>query len=178
MRAIVLISFVVLLTACQSQPHSKNTWPDTVPPKSLFEESYWNDKKNAKSQSLEAYLTWVHRFYDGWIVYSYGWNQTTSDLLETIEDKSDAEIINEKMSGLGIRLAREWAKDKPDRFVHTREMSIWGGTLRDSVITGTSLELVDAVSADLNELASGTISRKEITSERYSGDGTDEPWEF
>ena len=157
----------LLLTACAGNPNQPQDWPQGIPERDYFLAAYEADPKNAGLQSLDQYLTWVQRFYQGWVVYSYGWNRMTEDLLAGIEQEEKRAKVVAMLDDLGRQIATEWSKSNESRDVKTPQMLVWGEALRESVSTESEIELIVAVDKDLQRIKAGQLPLSEIRLKRY-----------
>jgi len=138
-----------------------------MPAQAQFAEHYQQDRRNANLQSLEQYLTWVERFYQGWDMYPSGWNQISYDLTAKIADPSAKIAVETKLRHLGVAIAAEWAKDNAARCITTRHVAIWGNALRKSAERSKIEEILDRVLDDVDNLLNHRIAADVITENRF-----------
>ena len=138
-----------------------------MPSKSYYEAEYAEDKANQNNQTLDEYLLWAVRFYDGTVLYRRGWRQLTAETLEQLDDPEEIAEAREYLDLLGARISREWPKSKVHRQINTRHMSIWGLALLESMRRDEPLQLMDRVCDDVDELISGKLTPDDIGENRY-----------
>ncbi len=142
-------------------------WPDDLPKYTYFIGEYQRDSVNTNTQTLDQYLTWVKRFYQGWELYPSGWNSIKQDLLLRIKDPILAGEVKDKMDDLGLSISREWAKSNDTRAINTRHVSIWGNALLKSLQQGETLQIIERITADVQDLIGKKISADVITENRF-----------
>ncbi|MBT5031699.1 MAG: hypothetical protein HOM55_05315 [Proteobacteria bacterium] len=125
------------------------------------------DPSNQMVQSLDSYLRWVLRFYQGWPVYDYGWLDLTRDVLTSIENPVKQELLAPRLVELGRVISIEWSKDSSDHYIRTPTISIWGDALREAVIRDDVQALTDKIFKDIDQLASRQLDLKDVTLKRY-----------
>ena len=157
----------MVLTACGTLPVKGPIWPAELPKYDYFLNLYQRDTVNASIQPQDQYLSWVIRFYQGWELYPKGWNDITQDVLLSIKAPALAGDVKDKMVGLGLSIAGEWAKNNETRIINTRHVAIWGNALLKSLQQGETLEIIDRVAADVQDLISKRISADVITENRF-----------
>ena len=96
-RLTVFILLLSSLAGCISAPPTTADWPSNLPPRELYETAWAQDTANQEVQSLNAYLRWVLRFYQGWPVYDYGWLDITRDVLASIQEPAEKESVAEQL---------------------------------------------------------------------------------
>jgi len=159
-----LVFFV--LFGCSSSPKVVDDWPAEVPPKDLFIQSYENDADNQEVQSREDYLVWIKRFYQGWVVYSHGWLKVSQDILEELP-MDQREEARSQIAEIGLEIAREWAKEKQDRYIFTNMVAVWGEGLLEALNRGEIFQYMELVEQDLESLKQRNIVREDISIQRY-----------
>lgn len=171
------ISIVILLLSLVSGcTHLRDQWPDQVPSRTLFVNTYNDDTDNKDIQTQEEYLLWIQRFYLGWEIYRRGWLQMTDELVAEVDDPKQQKIIEKKMHNLGLKISREWAKKTKQRRIYTRHVAIWGNALLESLDKGESMLLIDKVNEDVNALLAHKIEPKMITENRYYAQDENNPF--
>ncbi len=165
-RQLVILG-LVMLPACATVQENDTDWPERLPPHGYFLTSYQGDAINAGLQPLEQYLLWVKRFYRGWELYPSGWDNVTRDLLLRVKQPELADEIEEKMGRLGLVISAEWAKNNQTRLINSRQVSIWGNALIKSLEQGETLEILEQVAADVDDLLHHRISADAITASRF-----------
>lgn len=166
-RLLISLSLFLLLSACATQTTVKRDWPEGIPARGYFETVYAADLRNQQEQTLEDYLKWVVRYYDGWELYRRGWKDVTEDLVTQIEEPDRAEEIRNKMNDIGQSIAGEWAKKTNTRRIYTRHVAIWGNALVESMSRGEQVKLIDIVASDINKLLAERLPVNAITADRY-----------
>ena len=163
---VVLVLFS-LLSACSSRMTKEAYWPTEIPSREFFVAKYEADIENQNVETLDEYLLWVVRFYEGWELYNNGWTKVTTDSLHGVTDPVLAEKIKTRMDMIGQTIACEWPKNKKDRRILTRHIVIWGNALVESIKRGQELALIDRVLADANGLLVRKIAIDDIKADRY-----------
>ena len=166
-RRLFLVIILAALQACSANQATETAWPDELPPHEYFLNLYQQDSTNNNIQNLDQYMTWVIRFYQGSELYPNGWNSVTQTLLLGIKDLESANGVEDKMARLGLLISGEWAKNNSTRLINTRHISIWGNALLKSLEHGETLELIDRVTADVEDLLASRISSDVITENRF-----------
>ncbi|MBD9356289.1 hypothetical protein [Methylomonas albis] len=115
---ILAIFIIMVLPACGILIAKDPAWSDDLPKYAYFFNEYQRDSINTNVQTLEQYLTWVQRFYNGWELYPSGWNSIKQDLLLRINDPALAGEVNNKMDDLGLSISSEWAKNNDTRVIN------------------------------------------------------------
>ena len=164
------IAIVLLFAGCASYPTIVDDWPSNLPDFRIFIDEYSADLDNQKDQSIENYLLWVKRFYQGWVVYDRGWLEMTDELKANINDPQERQIAEQKIHQIGLLIASEWAKEKESRYVKTGAVAAWGESLLKALSRGQALELMESVIQDIALLENGSLSSDEIEIERYYPD--------
>jgi len=156
-----------LISGCQSID-TRSTWPSDLPDRQLFVDAH-NESINAgeKVIKIEPHLVWIKRFYQGTILYPFGWNKMTELVLESLTNKNDKNNVKPRLLKLGLDISREWAKDNKVRKINSSNIAIWGGTLRTAAKQGTQLSFLAQVEQDVAAMLRGELSVKEISRTRY-----------
>ena len=166
-RLTLQLLLIAGLVGCISAPPSEAEWPGDLPPRSLYETAWTQDPSNQMVQSLDSYLRWVLRFYQGWPVYDYGWLELTRDVLVSIENPVARELLASRLVELGRVISIEWSKDSSDRYIRTPTISIWGDALREAVNRDDVQALTNKIFRDIDQLASRQLDLKNVTLKRY-----------
>lgn len=166
LRVLIFLA-ISWLGGCAAEPLRQSVWPETLPAQAEFAEHYRQDRRNAERQSLEQYLTWVERFYQGWELYPTGWNRISQDLAAKIADPAAKPEIAAKLRRLGIAIAAEWAKDNAVRRITTRHVGIWGNALQKSAERAEIAAILDRVLDDVDNLLNNRIAADIITENRF-----------
>lgn len=167
LRLIPLLLLITSLAGCVSTPPDTAAWPSNLPPRALYETAWKQDPINKKIQSLNSYLRWVIRFYQGWPVYDYGWLDITRDVLNSIKDPVEKELIAQRLVEMGQLISLEWSKDSPDRYIRTPTISTWGDALREAIERKEVQVLANRIFHDIDQLANQQLALNEITLKRY-----------
>ena len=168
---IVTITAHLALAACQTIDTSQN-WPLDLPDRQFFVDNY-KKKRNlseVSSQTVEAHLIWIKRFYQGTILYPNGWNDATKMFLETASSEQQKKALQERMHELGKHIACEWAQDNEIRKINSANVAVWGSALRHAAAINDHNAYISKVEKDVADLISGNIQRSEIAFERYYPD--------
>ena len=158
-----------MLSGCVSAPPTQfaaNDWPENLPPLQSFEAYYMADTRNQQLQSKNDYLTWVKRFYKGWVYRPHGWHWMTKSALEQAPEQSKAQL-QENLAWLGERISAEWAKDDRSRTINSEHMMIWADALKVALRKDAPVELTAQVKFDVKQLLSGELKPDTITLDRY-----------
>lgn len=178
LRLLAFAMLVSSLFACSNtQKLARNeNWPNTMPPRNYFVKAYEADEINREIQTQQEYMTWIVRFYNGWELYGRGWTKMTNELLEQVEDPTEAKEIKHKIDRIGRLVSAEWAKKSDTRTIYLRHVSIWGNALLESLDRDQALELVTRVNQDVDDLLAHKINPGVITAERYFPADEDDPF--
>jgi hypothetical protein len=155
------------LTGCVTHRIKEAAWPEELPPRVYFMEQYQHDLANKHLENQDEYLIWITRFYQGWELYPNGWNNITKDVLLRQKNPQTADKIKANMSRLGILISGEWAKNNQTRLINTRHVSVWGNALLKSLDHDETLQVIDRVAKDIDDLLTRKISADTITADRY-----------
>lgn len=157
----------IAIVSCVRTPTTHENWPQSLPPLSYFLDIYEADEVNQAVQSQNNYLLWVKRFYQGSKLYSDGWESITQDLLLNIEDPGELTVVRYKMDHLGKLISGEWSKISTKRSIYSRDLSIWGQALLESIERQDEEKLIDQVTQDVEAMLAGDIKPKTISIKRY-----------
>jgi hypothetical protein len=163
----VFVFITLNLLGCASQQIKAPIWPDGLPPRTYFLDQYRQDVANKNSQDLDEYLKWVIRFYKGWELYPSGWNNITQEVLLKINKHRAADEIKVKLERLGLIISAEWAKNNKTRIINTRLVALWGSSLLKSLEHGETLQLINRVTVDINNVLTRKIAVDTIAADRY-----------
>ena len=166
-RSLIALGLLLFFTACTTQSVVKRQWPEGIPAREYFESIYYADEENRAIQTVDEYLLWVVRYYQGWELYRRGWVDVTSDLVEQIDEPDIAKSVEDKMNKIGQSVAGEWAKKSKTRKIYTRHVAIWGNALVESLNRGEELKLIEIVADDVNGLLANRVPVDAITADRY-----------
>lgn len=177
-RLMAIAILVSTLFACSSNKivRQADAWPSDMPSRAYFISIYEADESNKKIQTEEEYLVWIVRFYSGWELYRRGWIKMTNELVAQIEDPNQVNEIRHKVDRMGRLIAGEWAKKSPTRTIYTRNVSIWGNALLESLDRNEALPLINRVNQDVDDLLAQKIKADSITPERYFPVDEDDPF--
>lgn len=163
---LTLIIVCLLFAGCATVQKEEN-WPSDLPKRKVFTDSF--KKQTAKGTttiSLNEYLTWIRRFYEGSVIYSLGWLKMTEMTLESVEPSEQARF-KRRMAELGEKISIEWVQDNNKRNIDSGALSAWGNSL---VIAAERKELdsyLDLVEKDVEDLLQNKIKAKIIVQDRY-----------
>lgn len=176
-RLLALLMLVSSLFACTTQKLARDeNWPETMPPRAFFVQTYEADEINRRIQTEQEYMTWIVRFYNGWELYGRGWTKMSNELLAQIDDPAEVDTIKYKIDRIGRLVSAEWAKKSDTRTIYLRHVSIWGNALLESLDRDQALELVIKVNQDVDDLLAHKIKPAVITAERYFPVNEDDPF--
>lgn len=167
MRILVLSALVCTIVACSTVPVAENNWPANMPPRDYFIEYYSQNKANQAVSTLDAYLLWITRFYQGWELYQRGWLQASDELIASVDNSADIPRARELTYELGRIVAAEWAKDKRFRVIHTKHLIIWGNAMAKSMVENEQLFILEKIILDANHLLLFELQSNEIAYNRY-----------
>jgi hypothetical protein len=175
-RCCLLLLLVSSLVGCTSYSSKSANWPENIPPREYFVEVYMADEKNRQEQSLDNYLMWVVRFYQGWKIYPRGWLRMTNELLETVDDPQLVEQISIRMADLGQTICGEWAKKSDERRIYTSHVAAWGNALLEAMARGEELQLISSIQRDVDSLLARELDASVVTLERYYARDNNDPF--
>jgi hypothetical protein len=178
---IILLVCLALLGACSNVGKNPEDWPAELPPRDYFVTYYEGDPAHAQEVSLDNYLLWVARYYQGWVLYDRGWLDTTEEVLASVADVAERETVRLQLEEVGRLVSAEWAKNNKYRLIDTRMLLVWGNALQDSMASGTQTALLDAALADIKAVLAGDLASSEVTDSRYAGGADpneDDPFGF
>ena len=158
---------ILLLVACSTVPEVSEQWSPSWPPESAFVQAYQADSDNQASQSVEDYMRWIRRFYEGWTFYPDGWDWITDAVLQNIDSEAERVALKEQIYSIGLRISREWAKDSDYRVINTRHLLVWGESLKLSVAQSQEARLAAKVSMDIDLLMARELDPSVIKMSRY-----------
>jgi hypothetical protein len=166
MRLLILV-LIFVLPGCAVFSAKEAAWPNELKHHDYFTSVYQQDPNNSKFQDLDQYLSWVMSFYQGTELYAKGWNSITAELLHKNQDPEAAAAVQNKMERLGLLISGEWAKNNRTRLITSRHVSIWGNALIKSLEQGETLELLDRVTIDVEDLLARRLAAEAITEDRF-----------
>lgn len=163
-KRISLALLVVALSACAALRPALE-WSANAYPRSYFEAAYEEDEMAQMYQTLDDYLLWITRFYNGYSI-APGWLSLTEQVKVRLEEPKRSEVA-ERLYHLGGRIGSEWAKDNAVRALDTRNAAVW----RDALIESLNQDDIDGyitrVEEDVEKMMSGELNRDDIYFERY-----------
>jgi len=167
------------LSACASlHDGTADPWPVDLPPLGFFLAAYEQDTKLHEEQSLEEYLYWVRKFYEGTTLYPRGWNDITEDLLAAAGEGAPIEARERRLYRLGRGIAAEWSKANNVRLVDEGHLSVWGVAAGRAVNEGNVDETLDFIASDLEKLLAEELPTDAITADRYHEPDPDDWFAF
>ncbi len=170
LRLQFLLILLLTLGACTTG-EVELSWPNGIPPQSFFRAEWRAATANREYQGEEEYLLWVVRFYEG-DTRVPGWIDITVRILERLPESEHAWVAG-RLSELGGRIAREWAKDNSVRRLNTRSAAVWRDVLLEALARGELPEYLDRLSDDVDALLAGKLDNDLIRFERYYVDKFD-----
>ncbi len=165
-RLLVLL-LIFALPGCAVFSAKEPLWPAELKHQAYFLSLYQQDAGNAKLQNLDQYLGWVISFYQGTELHPRGWNSIKTDLLRKNPEAAFANELQHKLERLGLMIAGEWAKNNQTRLITTRHVAIWGNALMKSAEQGETLELLDRVTIDVEDLLARRLAADAIKEDRF-----------
>jgi hypothetical protein len=105
------------------------TW--YAPTKEDFRPEYDRDRANQKVQTWAQYWGWVESFYKGNLL-SEGWTQKGQECVAVVKSEPERRKFIKDLNELGVRIAKEWAKDNALRKISTADLNRWGAALREA----------------------------------------------
>lgn len=167
MKLCILILTISFLWGCSTSAARPVAWSESLPSQAWFTTQYAQDQRNAQLQSLEQYLTWVQRFYQGWEIYPTGWNQINQNLTANFVDPALKNELQTKLQRLSKAIAAEWAKDNRVRRITTRHVAIWGSALQKSAERAEIPQILGRVETDVDNLLNNRMAADVITENRF-----------
>ena len=166
-RCYLFILLISVISGCATNKIQDPNWPNELPPRAYFLDQYQQDLTNQKTQNQEEYLTWIVRFYKGSDLYPNGWNNITQDIVLKLKSAPTADNIKVKLNLLGLLISEEWAKNNKTRMISSYHVSVWGNALLKSLEQSETLELIDRVASDVDDLLARKIPAEIIVADRY-----------
>ena len=170
LRIPLLLALTALIAACMTRA-PEPPWPDGIPPRAGFSAEWQRSAANQALQSEAEYLVWVRRFYTGYNAVP-GWLRMTEQVLQRLPPEERA-AASARLSELGARIGREWAKDNSVRRLNTRTAGVWRDALLEALARGELDLYLDRLSADVDALLAGELANDAIRFERYYVDEFD-----
>ena len=100
-------------------------------------------------------------------MYPNGWNNITHDIVLKLKSAPTADNIKVKLDRLGLLISEEWAKNNKTRMISSYHVSVWGNALLKSLEQSETLELIDRVASDVDDLLARKIPAEIIVADRY-----------
>ncbi len=167
-QKILLFVLVSLLLSSCAKNISQESWPQNMPKRQIFVESFNEQAKLGQNDnSLSNHLVWIKRFYQGSIIYPLGWNRMTEMLVDTLDDPATAKDVEPRMRALGLDICLEWAKNNSVRKIDSAAVATWGNALRTASEEDEQSEFITKVESDVQALLDGSLDLKMINRERY-----------
>ena len=163
----LFIVVIFAISGCATNKPQDPNWPNEIPPRAYFLDQYQQDLTNRSIQNQEEYLTWIVRFYKGTDLYPNGWTNISHDILLNLKNSPTAENIKVKLDRLGLLISEEWAKNNKTRMISSYQVSVWGNALLKSLEQDGTLELIDRVASDVDDLLARKIPAQIIVADRY-----------
>ena len=88
-------------------------------------------------------------------------------LADRTRDDPQSDLIQQRIAEIGLRISPEWAKEEPNRYIHTHNVSTWGESLLEALSRDQLLPYMDQVMLDIDLLEAGELSHKAISMDRY-----------
>jgi len=166
-RLLLLIPLSLLLGACViREPVSE--WPDSLPARAFFVEQWRQDAVNRDIQSIDEYLLWINRFYQGFNLVP-GWLQVVERVTSrvAVEDQAAVRI---QLEALGRRIGSEWAKDNQVRKLNSRMAAVWRDALMEALAQDDLHAYIARMTQDVEAVMAETLQAEDIQFERYYQD--------
>ena len=166
-KALSVFTAIVLLVGCATTVDDIE-WPEGAYPRAYFESAFQEDADAGKYQTLEDYLLWITRFYNGYSI-APGWLNLQAQVLERLEDpESDyAAEVMARLYHLGGRIGSEWAKSNEVRLLNTRNAAVWRDALIESINQDDLDNYITRVENDVENILAGQLDKEAIYFERY-----------
>lgn len=165
MRWVGTVIGTLTLAGCAVPSVEEPDWPRDIPMRAYYIRVYEADPDNQTRQTLEDYLVWVRRFYDGYSV-APGWRRSEVQLMKGLTEEQ-VRLLAPRLAYLGHIMSSEWAKHNEGRNIETNMLSLWGRVMlkakKDEQLDAT----LDRLTEDVIALIRGELDPKEITSKRY-----------
>lgn len=160
---------LVILSGCASTPPVEIEWQDDIPNKQYFIDAYNHSPDNQPLQSLSDYLTWIKRFYNGWVVFAQGWLDLTEKVVTHLEVEAPekASAIEQRMFDLGGKISAEWAQNSDVRVIHSKNLITWWHATDKAIEENSVLSFADQIEADVTALLEKNIVSDDISMARY-----------
>lgn len=158
------LCWALLLVGCAT-PSTDLGWPQAAAPRAQFEAAWQADADNRELQTLEDYLQWVERFYEGNNLVP-GWVGMTERLQERVPDGQWAQVQPQLLS-LGAQIAAEWSKDNRVRRINTRCAAVWRDALQEALSRDDLDPFLGRLQSDVDAILSGNLDAEQIRFERY-----------
>jgi len=167
--AIGTVFFLILLalSGCATNKPQDPNWPNELPPRAYFLDQYQLDLTNKNIQNQEEYLLWVVRFYKGSDLYPNGWHNITQDIVLKLKNSPTIDNVQAKLDRLGLLISEEWAKNNKTRMINSLHVSVWGNALLKSLEQNETLQLIDRVANDVDDLLARRLPVETIAADRY-----------
>jgi len=163
---VLLLSIVVLLSACVTAPKAEQ-WPQDMPPLAYFKAYYDRDDAHKQVLAEKAYLTWVYRFYNGWELYSRGWLQATDELADSLVLSDEKARGRALMDEIGLLIAPDWAKSDPHRTIKIRHVALWGNVILKGMVMDEQFPVLYKIRDDAQQMLAGNLDPKIVKKDRY-----------
>ena len=169
-RQLLLALLVSLISAC-AMFRPEPSWPAGAYPRSYFVAAFEEDEMAQEYQTLDNYLLWITRFYNGYSI-APGWLNLTEQVLARLEEPQRSEV-EERLYHLGGRIGSEWAKDNEVRLLDTGNAATWRDALIEALNQNDLDDYMDRVEEDVERLLAGELDSDDIYFERYYFDEFD-----
>lgn len=158
---------LMFISGCQTIDTSNN-WPTNLPDRQLFVDVHNKSVTSGeKVIEIEPHLTWIKRFYQGTVLYPFGWNKVTNLIITSLTSQEDKNTITPRLFQLGLDISSEWAKDNSVRKINSSNIAVWGGALRRAAKEGNQLDFVSKVEQDVAAILKDELTSNDIKRARY-----------
>lgn len=164
---------LMLLGGCAMIAPERPDWPEYLPPLAYYEARYAADEYNQQYQTKQDYLLWVKRFYHGWGGVQ-GWLSIREQILADV-DPADRAYMHDELTGLGKRIAAEWAKQSDRRTIVNKTVQVWIDAAYEAGVHGDHRHLLHQISTDVDALLANNLKPSRITLSRYYPDADQPP---
>lgn len=163
------LNLLVLLLCLQACAGGRvlEQWPKDIPQQSYFRQVYAADEDNRGRQSEQEYLTWVARFYQGWELMPFGWEDITDSVLVDLPSR-EHRGLERRMRRLGAQISAEWAKDNGVRLIDSGMLGLWAEVMQAEYSPDYRQVAVDLIARDVGQLLNGVLTREYVDEQRYS----------
>lgn len=136
-----------------------------MPSEAFFERVYREDAKNRERQTLEDYMIWVLRFYEGYQI-NPGWKRVEEQIARDLT-QDEYLLLLPKVSHLGQVVCAEWAKSNGTRRISVEHVVIWIDVLKQGKKAKRLEATIERLLSDVEGIVVGRIDSKSIRRADY-----------